>query len=157
MFGFDSRNLMGNELLLDRSVLARRNLPSSIKIFEGDASKMNIPESSLDVVYQSTVFSSLLDTNFQEQLARKMWSWLRPGGAVLWYDFTYDNPRNSDVKGISLARIRQLFPSGLIRSKKITLAPPISRRVCRLHPSLYAAFNLFPFLRTHLLCWIQKI
>ena len=32
----------------------------------------------------------------------------------------------------------------------------ISRRVSRIHPSLYTIFNVVPFLRTHILCWIQK-
>jgi hypothetical protein len=36
------------------------------------------------------------------------------------------------------------------------LAPPIALRVCRIHPSLYGLFNAFPFLRTHVLCWIGK-
>ena len=157
MCGFEAQNLMANELLPDRSAHARRSLPASIKVYEGDALMMNIDESSFDIVYQSTVFSSLLDSCFQERLARKMWDWVRPGGAVLWYDFTCDNPSNPDVRGVPIGRIRQLFPNAVIDIQRVTLAPPISRRVTRLHPSLYSAFNLFPFLRTHLLCWIQKI
>jgi hypothetical protein len=25
-----------------------------------------------------------------------------------------------------------------------------------IHPTLYTLFNMFPFLRTHVLCWIRK-
>lgn len=96
-----------------------------------------------------------LDDDFQQQLANKMWNWLRPGGSVLWYDFVYDNPNNPDVRGVPIRRIKSLFP-GKIIVKKITLAPPISRLVCRVHPAGYRFFNLFPFLRTHVLCWITK-
>ena len=85
-----------------------------------------------------------------------MWALVKPGGGVLWYDFVYNNPRNPDVRGVPLKHIRELFPRGKIYSWRITLAPPISRRVTRLHPALYAVFNLFPILRTHVLCWIQK-
>ena len=86
-----------------------------------------------------------------------MWSWLKPGGAVLWYDFTFDNPRNPDVRGVPLARVRALFPAALsVEARRVTLAPPIARRVARLHPSLYTLFNTVPALRTHVLAWIAK-
>ena len=109
-----------------------------------------------DIVCQSTVFSSILDDGLQQRLAAAMWRWVRPGGGVLWYDFTHNNPSNRDVRGMRLVRVRELFPSGDIRYRRVTLAPPIARRVGRIHPSLYTAFNAFPFLRTHVLCWIGK-
>ena len=107
-------------------------------------------------MFQSVVFSSLLDDAFQNDLAARMWSWVRPGGGVLWYDFTYDNPRNPDVRGVKVKRIRELFPQGEMTVKRVTLAPPISRRACRIHPGLYAVLNAIPLLRTHVLCWIRK-
>lgn len=154
--GFAPANLVGNELLPERSAMARLNLPEATQVITGDAMKLPMGQGSFDVVYQSTVFSSLLDSNFQMQLANKMWSWVKPGGAVLWYDFIYNNPNNPDVKGVTLARIRQLFPEGVIHSRRVTLAPPISRRVCKLHPVFYPILNAVPWLRTHVLCWIEK-
>ena len=85
-----------------------------------------------------------------------MWRWTKPGGAVLWYDFTVNNPRNPDVRGVPLARVRELFPHGRITTRRVTLAPPISRLVCRVHPAAYGLFNALPWLRTHVLCWIAK-
>lgn len=154
--GFSPENLVGNELLESRATVARSRLSQEVRILMGDASTLEFPAASFDIVYQSTVFTSLLDAPFQEALARRMWSWARPGGGVLWYDFLYDNPRNPDVRGVPMRRVRQLFPQAHIRSWRITLAPPISRRVTKLHPSLYGLFNLLPFLRTHVLCWIRK-
>lgn len=154
--GFSPDKLAGNELLPERFSVARRNLPSALALHEGDATKLAFPNGSFDVVYQSTVFSSLMDDEFQAKLAYRVWDWVRPGGGVLWYDFTYDNPSNPDVKGVSLARIRQLFPEGVVHSRRVTLAPPISRRVCKLHPALYTLLNTLPLLRTHVLCWIEK-
>lgn len=155
-FGAQPERLVGNELLTDRLQQARRLLPECVKLLEGDASALPIGEASFDIVYQSTVFSSVLDDELQSRLAESMWSWLRPGGAVLWYDFTFDNPNNPDVRGVPLKRIRELFPQGRIDARRVTLAPPIARRVCRIHPSLYTVFNALPLLRTHLLCWIEK-
>ena len=85
-----------------------------------------------------------------------MWSWLRPGGAVLWYDFTYNNPRNPDVRGVPLRRVQALFPQGRITARRVTLAPPLARVLVRVHPALYGLFNSVPWLRTHILCWIEK-
>ena len=80
----------------------------------------------------------------------------RPGGGVLWYDFAFDNPRNPDVRGVPVSRIRQLFPEGAVLARRITLAPPLARFLTRVHPQLYTAANVLPFLRTHVLCWIRK-
>lgn len=155
-FGFSPENLHGIELLPDRVASARTRLPTSLKIHEGDASTAPLDPASQDVVFQSVVFSSLLDDAFQQDLADQMWSWVRPGGGILWYDFVYDNPSNRDVRGVPLRRMKALFPEGRITTRRVTLAPPISRRVCRLDPAAYHLFNLLPFLRTHVLCWIAK-
>jgi hypothetical protein len=105
---------------------------------------------------QSTVFSSLLDDTFQQRLADVMWSWVRPGGGILWYDFIVNNPWNPDVRGLSVARVRQLFPAGRLEFRRLTLAPPIARIATRIHPSLYAVLNLCPCFRTHVLAWVSK-
>jgi len=102
------------------------------------------------------VFSSLLDDRFQQALADRMWSWLRPGGGVLWYDFVVGNPSNPDVRGVPVRRLKALFPLGRFTIRRVTLAPPIARAVCRVHPSLYHVFNALPLLRTHVLAWIEK-
>ncbi|RJR55008.1 MAG: class I SAM-dependent methyltransferase [Desulfobacteraceae bacterium] len=155
--GFRPENLVGSELLTDRLEECRRLLPSSIRLIPGDATEIDIPDGSFDIVFQSTVFTSILDKDFQFRLARSMWRLIKPGGGVLWYDFIYDNPKNPDVRGIELKQVKTLFPDGRMKYWRLTLAPPISRRVTRVHPFLYHVFNMFPFLRTHVLCWIQKI
>ena len=154
--GFAPEHLCGIELLPERCAQARHVLPAALALIEGDAVQAAVEPASLDIVYASTVFSSLLDEAFQQRLADAMWRWLRPGGAVLWYDFTVDNPRNADVRGVPIRRVRALFPEGRIDARRVTLAPPIARAVCRIHPALYTACNTLPLLRTHLLCWIAK-
>jgi SAM-dependent methyltransferase len=153
--GFQPENLIGFELLDDRVVQANKVLPQGI-VQLGDAVDAGIMEGSQDIVYQSVVFSSLLDDSFQQTLANKMWGWIKPGGGVLWYDFIYNNPANPDVRGVPVKRVRELFPAGNMVVRRVTLAPPISRRVCRIHSFAYHIFNAFPWLRTHVLCWIGK-
>lgn len=153
--GFRPENLMGIELLEDRVAEANATLPPRM-VKAGDANSAAIRAETQDIVYQSVVFSSLLDNSFQEELAARMWAWVKPGGGVLWYDFIYNNPKNPDVRGVSKARVHELFPSENIRMRRLTLAPPISRLVTQIHPALYRIFNVVPLLRTHILCWIPK-
>lgn len=156
LFGARPENLMGNELLPDRLAQARHLLPPTLQLFPGDASTLPFESASFDLVYQSTVFSSILDGELQHRMAQAMWHWARPGGGILWYDFTFNNPSNPDVRGVPFRRVRELFPQGRINVRRVTLAPPISRRVAPVHPWLYSVFNMLPLLRTHILCFIEK-
>ena len=154
--GFAPQHLQGLELLPERHAQARHVLPQATRVWLGDATQAPVEPASQDLVLQSTVFSSLLDDTFQQQLADAMWSWLKPGGAVIWYDFTVNNPRNADVRGVPVKRVRALFPLAHVTHHRVTLAPPLARAVCRVHPALYGVFNSLPLLRTHVLAWIAK-
>ena len=150
--GLRPAHLTGIELLPERLAAARAALPESVRLLAGDASAADVPAASQDLVLQYTVFSSILDDALQQRVADAMWSWLKPGGAVVWYDFTVNNPRNADVRGVPLARVRELFPHGHFTARRITLAPPLARAL----PAAYPLLNLLPFLRTHRLVLIEK-
>jgi len=154
--GANPERIVGSELLPERVEAARRRLPAAVQIHPGDASALALDDASFDIVYASVVFSSILADGLQERLAKTMWRLVKPGGGVLWYDFTFNNPNNSDVRAVPMSRIKGLFPDGIVHAKRITLAPPIARRVARVHPVLYSALNLCPLLRTHLLCYLKK-
>jgi SAM-dependent methyltransferase len=154
--GFAPENLVGLELLDDRVSAARNLLPASLKVVGGDAVVAPIADASVDIVFQSVVFSSLLSDDFQVQMANAMWRWVKPGGGVLWYDFVYNNPKNADVRGVPLSRIKALFPDAKITAARVTLAPPIARRIARMGHFPHHLLHAIPFLRTHLLVWIEK-
>jgi len=154
--GFQPDNIYFNELLEDRFEDAKNRLPQGISFHYGNALDLNFQPESFDFILQSMVFTSILDNNMKSNLAHKIWQWLKPGGSVIWYDFIYDNPRNKDVKGISLKALKKYFPEAKIQFNSLTLAPPLSRMVTKIHPGLYNFFNFFPFLRTHILCLIEK-
>ncbi len=150
--GIPLNNIHVNELLEDRVELIKENFPD-VKIFEGDA--LNIPEANnkkYDLIFQSTVFTSILDDGLKKSIANKMDELLTENGIILWYDFVYDNPKNPDVKGVSKKEVGELFNSyEFISKKKVTLAPPIGRRV----KGLYPLINIPP-LRTHLVAALKK-
>lgn len=148
--GFKLSNLSFNELLPDRIKVLHERYPEN-PIFEGNAIEIDF-KNKYDIVLQSTVFTSVLNNEERKKLANKMWNLLKEGGFILWYDFIYNNPSNKEVRKVSPDEIKQLFPSAKqIQTKKITLAPPIGRKIGK----LYGFFNI-PLLRTHLVALIKK-
>jgi hypothetical protein len=154
--GFAPRNLAGIEPSPERFANAMRSLPAGVMLMQGDASLVQLPDESEDIVMACGVFSSLLDAPFQWRLAQALWRWVRPGGGVLWYDTTMDDARDANVRAVPIERIRELFPAGQLRYERITLNPPLARCVSALHPVLYTGVNLVPWLRSHVLAWIAK-
>lgn len=154
--GFTPERLVGIDLLPETLEQARRKLPAGVRLMGGDASVSRVDPMSQDLVLQFTVFSSILDCAFQEDLAETMWRYLKPSGAILWYDAVVSNPRNPDMRGVPVHRIKQLFPKAKIDARRVTLAPPLARAACRLHPSLYPLLNRIAALRSHVMAWIEK-
>jgi hypothetical protein len=90
------------------------------------------------------------------RIAREMLSALESKGAILWYDFHVNNPVNPNVRGIHRDEIAQLFPGCKIHLQRITLAPPIGRRVARISPALYGVLSWIKPLCSHYLGFIRK-
>jgi len=65
----------------------KKILPSRVNIMCDDASEIDLGKEKFDIVALMTVFSSLLDLDFQEKMAKHVWSFIKPGGGILWYDF----------------------------------------------------------------------
>ncbi len=154
--GFNPANIYANDLIEERLEYAKKILPSEVKIFAGNALDLNFSDNSFDIVFQSMVFSSILDNDFKKKLADKMWNWVKPGGGILWYDFTFNNPANPDVKGIKPKEVKEIFNQKSFYIKRLTLAPPVARAVTKIHPNFYHILNSLYFFRTHVLIWIRK-
>ncbi|MES2613642.1 MAG: class I SAM-dependent methyltransferase [Pseudomonadota bacterium] len=152
--GANPARLQGLELIAERAAQARAGLPGAVRIVEGDATLAPVADGSQHALLAFTLFSSLLDPAFRQHMADVLWRWAAPGGGVLVYDFIVDNPRNPDVRGVPLAELRRLFPAAQVQSRRITLAPPIARRL----PAawLAPASALLHPLRTHRLTWLAK-
>ena len=149
-------NVVGIDLLEDRVAEARRLCPSGVKIQCGSAAKLEFLDESFDLVLQSTVFTSILDSSLKQQVASEMMRVVKREGLILWYDYHVNNPRNSDVRGVKRREIYQLFPGCRIMLKRITLLPPLTRLLV---PYSYLACYLLgklPPLCTHYLGVIEK-
>ena len=84
--GFALHNILGNELQQSRAPAARQFLPPTVPIVQGDALDLELPSGSFDIVFQSLVFSSILDDSVQAMLVNEMWKPAKSGGGILWYD-----------------------------------------------------------------------
>jgi hypothetical protein len=148
--GFKKENIFANELLQERLVALQSKVLQQ-NIFSGNA--INIDYNlKFNCIYQSTVFTSILNNDDRKNLAKKMWEILEVDGLIFWYDFIYNNPKNKQVKKVTMEEIRLLFPTAKkITFQKITLAPPIGRRVGK----FYNWFN-WSFLRSHVFAVIEK-
>jgi SAM-dependent methyltransferase len=150
-WGASPEKIVGIELRREPVQLALKLSPN-LDIRSGSADQLPWREDFFDLVCQHTVFTSILDFTLKQKIASEINRVLRPGGAVLWYDFTYDNPQNPNVRGIKAGEIRSLFPGYTMYLGRITLAPPIARRIPEsLLPVFYPLLSAIPLIRTHYL------
>ncbi len=155
-WGAAPENLCGLELRPEALALAQRACPSAVRLQRGTATSLPFGDEAFDLVVQSTVFTSVLDPAAKQSIAGEMLRVLRQDGLILWYDFLFDNPRNPDVRGVGKREIRTLFSGCSIEFRRITLAPPLARRLAP--RSWLASYILgrIPWLCTHYLAAIRK-
>jgi SAM-dependent methyltransferase len=122
----------------------------------GNAAELPWPAGRFDIVFQSTVFTSVLTDEMKAAVAREMLRVLKKDGVVLWYDFIVNNPRNPNVRGIRRREIRGLFPDCPILFRRVTLAPPIARRLVPFSWVLATILESFRLLNSHYFAVVWK-
>jgi SAM-dependent methyltransferase len=148
-------DLHGIELDSSRAEVAKAAFPSA-DLRVGDAAEMPWSDEMFRLVVVSTVLTSILDPVVRQAVADEVARVLRPGGAILWYDFRVDNPSNPNVRGISKAELKTLFPGFGHHLRTVTLAPPLARRVVPVSWTLATLLECLPLLRTHILGVLVK-
>ncbi len=156
-WGASPENLTGIDLLPDRISEAARLSPQGFNLLCGSAVRTAFPDGSFDLVFQFTVFTSILDRQFKRAVAAEMLRIVKPSGLIVWYDYRVDNPRNPDVRGIGKAEIRMLFPTCEVELLAVTLAPPISRILAPYSRTMCSMLSKIPALRTHYLGSIRAL
>jgi len=121
----------------------------------GDAASLPWEDASREIVVQSTVFSSILDPGMRRAVAAEMRRVLAPGGAILWFDFFVDNPRNRNVKGVRRPQIEALFPGLGLVTRRVILAPPLTRLLSRASWVAVEALESVRLLNTHYMAVLQ--
>lgn len=154
-FGAQPENCFGIDLFQPSLAAARRQNPN-IGFIEGNAAQLPFASGEFDLVFQFTVFTSVLDDQIRRAMVSEIHRVLRSGGYLIWYDFLYSNYKNPNVRGIGRREITELLSAFRLRFKRVTLAPPIGRPASRISPSLYRALAAIPLLRSHCYCFAQK-
>lgn len=155
-WGADPARLCGCDLLPDRLREARYRLSPAVSLAVADGGALPYPTAAFDLVAQFTVFTSVLDAVLKGRIAQEMWRVLRPGGAVLWYDFHFQGFFNRAVRAIGWREVRALFPHGRMIRRTVTLATPITRRLARWSWLACEMLEKLPWLHTHDLILICK-
>lgn len=147
-YGAEPGCLTGVDLLPDRVHKSHSRLPH-LPLAIADGQRLPFPDHHFKLVMQYTVFSSLLDQAVKQNLAVEMTRVLnRSGGAILWYDY-WLNPGNRQTKGIRPAEIRSLFPGCQYYFERVTLAPPLARRIAPLSYTLACFLERMRIFNTH--------
>ena len=154
-FGVSHENLHGVDLLFDRLLHASHILPGS-GFANANGQSLPFPSGTFDLVLQYTAISSILDSELRQKICADMLRVLKPGGMILWYDF-WLNPTNPQTRGIRPAEIRRLFPDCKYHYKRITLAPPLARRLVPLSWGLALFLEELRIFNTHYLVAIQPL
>lgn len=156
-FGARPENLTGIDLLPWRVSDAKCLFPSSVRLECGNAEKLGFSDSSLDLVLQFTVFSSILDPHMKRKVASEMLRVLKKDGLIVWYDFLIKNPRNPDVSAIRKKEIHQLFPGCQIDLRRITVAPPLAGAIAPYSWLFCCLLERTKLFGTHYLGAIRKL
>jgi SAM-dependent methyltransferase len=155
-WGVQPGNITGVDLLPDRLEEARRLCPAGVTLMCANAGGVSVPPESFDIVLQSMLLTSVLDSDVRRSVAQVMLKALRPGGLILWYDYHVNNPNNPDVRGVSRTEIRRLFPACHIELRRVTLAAPLARVVLPRSKLIYTVLHAVPWLRTHYVGVIRR-
>lgn len=153
-WGARQSNLAGIDVDPSRIGRAREQLPAA-DLRVGDGVVLPWPAGSFDLVVQSMAFTSVLRSELRVALAAEMARVVRPSGAILWYDFFRGNPRNPDVRAIGDTEVRRLFPGFDVTLRRVTLAPPLARRLAGRAWVVALLLESGRLLNTHLLALLR--
>jgi len=155
-WGASPENMCGVDIIESRIDDARRLLPSLVVLEVGNACNLKFRDDTFDLALQFTAFSSVLDGSMRQRMAAEMLRVLKPGGAILWYDFHFNNPWNKDVIGMGKREIKSLFCDCAIDVRRLTLFPRLARSLGKVSPSIAGALSRTKVFSTHYLAAIRK-
>ena len=151
--GGEQARMAGIDLLPEKINRAAAKLPRA-ELREGNAANLPWADESFDIVLQFTMLSSVLDGEERRRCSDEMRRVLKPGGAIVSYDFIW-NPLNRQTRGVGISELRRLFPGATIEARRLTLVPPLARLVAPLSTTLAGTLESLPFLRTHYLALVK--
>jgi SAM-dependent methyltransferase len=156
-WGARPSDLCGVDALAERIDEAREMCPPGIQLICGNAEALQFEDESFDIVLMFQSMTLMIDDTVRRRVASEALRVLKPGGAILIYDYRYQRP---EMKGL-LAPVRRrdihsLFSGCNIQGYSIHPFPPISRRLARVWRPAWHLLDIFPPLRTCNLSVVTK-
>jgi SAM-dependent methyltransferase len=152
-YGARPENLFGVDLL-EREIEEAGRIAPHLHFDVGDARSLPFDAGSFDLLLAFTLFSSVQGRGNRQLVADEMIRLLRPTGAALVYDFCVTSRVNPDTQPIRLKEIRALFPNCRMDARRLTLAPPLARRLASRAWLACELLVRVPVLTTHRLALI---
>jgi ubiquinone/menaquinone biosynthesis C-methylase UbiE len=151
--GAKPANLHGIDLLPYRVSTAQRLMTDSTAVL-ADGRRVPYNAAAFDIVLQFTMLSSVLDANVRRHLAQEMVRVVKPDGVIISYDF-WLNPTNAHTIGVTARMLRDLFPDCELTFRRVTLAPPIGRRLVPISWVAALILENLRFLNSHYIAVIR--
>ncbi len=153
LFGATPDLLHGLEYVAWRTKKAKFAMPN-LPLVNADGRYMPYTDACFDMVMQFTAISSILNDDVRRAIAAEMRRVVRPDGLIMWYDF-WLNPTNPQTRGVRRDEIRALFPGCRYSFRRITLAPPIARRLAPYSWQVCLLLERLRIFNTHYLAVIR--
>lgn len=136
---------VGAELLLDRCVAVAAR---SLHVANIDGASLPFRDSAFDVIIMMTVLSSVSRNGADATLMREVDRCLSNQGTIVMYDMRVPSP-NKNVCRVTKRYLKSQLPGFAIKSRSLTLAPPVSRRLTASTSGLYGPLANLGILNTH--------
>jgi ubiquinone/menaquinone biosynthesis C-methylase UbiE len=148
--GYSPENTVGIDILPERIAEARRLHPN-VRFVDGDASHMEFPDGSFDLVFESTMFATLPDDRLSAAIGAEMVRVCRPGGYLVLVDWRTPKPGDRTYNALTGRRLQALFGVGRdtqwLSTHRGALVPPLGRFLSKWCPSAYFLVSaVLPFL-----------
>ena len=153
--GVQGDHLFALDLLEERARRARQD-HSWIRFLVGDATRLPFRDSWFDIVYQSTMLSSVLEAEHRARIFAEVRRVLVAGGVFLSYDTRYPSPRNRNTRPLRARELVQAFRGWPTTLRSLTPLPQLVRLVAPFSLAACRALEALPPLRSHTLALIRK-
>lgn len=157
-WGADRERLAGIDLLDDRVERARDRLsgPRAADLHTGNATRLPWHGGSFDIVFQSMMLSSIVDSRMRRAVAAEAVRVLGPDGRVISYDFCVDSPLNPRVRSVRRSELLRLFPGFEVHTRRAVIAPPVARRLAPISWTAAALVQATTLLNTQMVATLRQ-
>ena len=127
-----------------------------LTVLQADGAHLPFRAGAFDLVYQSTVLSSVLDKDRRKDICAEVLRVLAHNGLFVSYDTRYPNPWNRNTHPLRAREMRAAFSGCQVKARSVTPVPQLMRLVGSLSRAIVRVIDTVPLLRSHLLAVVRK-